>query len=163
MEERIQAWEARLRATPLPSWENLPELELYMDQVVLLLSRYLAVFAQEEEKVITPSIVNNYVRMKIMPPPVKKRYSRIHIAYLLMICVLKQSLSIASIQKMVPLTTDEAEVASLYTNFVSVYQGAADNFSQHIQATRQGGAMLPTSLALMACLAKSLTDYLLEN
>lgn len=163
MEDRIQAWEAQLSANPLPSWDSLPELELYMDQVVLLLSRYLAVFAQGEEKVITPSIVNNYVRMKIMPPPIKKRYGRIHIAYLLMICILKQSLSIASIQKMVPVTTEEEEVKALYTHFVAIYQGAANNFSQHIQATRQSSALVPTTMALVACLAKSLTDYLLDN
>ena len=163
MENRIQAWEELLRTSPLPNWDSLPELELYMDQVVLLLSRYLAVFAQGEEKVITPSIVNNYVRMKIMPPPVKKRYGRIHIAYLIMICTLKQSLSIASIQKMVPLTAEEEEVRTLYTNFVAIYAGAADNFSQHIQTTRQPSDLFPTTMALVACLAKSLTDYLLDN
>ena len=40
--------------------------------------------------------------MKVMPPPVKKRYSRVHLAYLVMICTLKQSLSISCIQRMLP-------------------------------------------------------------
>ena len=103
MGDPLESWEAQLRTYDLPEWDNLPELELYMDQVVLLLSRYLAFFSQgEEEKIITPSIVNNYVRMKVMPAPAKKRYGRIHIAYLLMICTLKQSLSIAAIQKLLP-------------------------------------------------------------
>ena len=137
MGDPLESWEAQLRTYDLPEWDNLPELELYMDQVVLLLSRYLAFFSQgEEEKIITPSIVNNYVRMKVMPAPAKKRYGRIHIAYLLMICTLKQSLSIAAIQKLLPLELDEAQVRALYTRFVAVYRAVAGHFFQLLQAVQ---------------------------
>ncbi len=50
------------------------------------------------DPIVTPSTINNYVRMKIMPAPVKKRYTRIHLAYLIMICTLKQSLSISVVR-----------------------------------------------------------------
>ena len=167
MEEPLRSWEEQLRAHTLPEWESLPELELYMDQVVLLLSRYLAFFSQgEEEKIITPSIVNNYVRMKVMPAPAKKRYGRIHIAYLLMICTLKQSLSIAAIQKLLPLELDEAQVRALYTRFVAVYRAAAGHFSQLLQEAPPSGQeadVLPAAMAIFSCLSKSLTDYLLKD
>ena len=42
LEEKLHAWESALSSFRLPEWENLPELELYMDQVVLLMSRYLS-------------------------------------------------------------------------------------------------------------------------
>ena len=165
MEDPLQSWEAQLRTYALPEWDNLPELELYMDQVVLLLSRYLTFFSQgEDEKIITPSIVNNYVRMKIMPPPNKKRYGRTHIAYLLMICTLKQSLSIAAIQKLLPLELDEDEVRSLYTRFVDIYRAAATHFSQIVRESQAGGQerdSLPAGMAILSCLSKSLTEYLL--
>ena len=167
MEDALRIWEEQLRSYDLPEWDNLPELELYMDQVVLLLSRYLAFFSQgEEEKIITPSIVNNYVRMKVMPPPAKKRYGRTHIAYLLMICTLKQSLSIAAIQKLLPLELDEAQVRTLYTHFVAVYRAAASHFFQILQEAPAGGPeqdVLPTDMAILSCLSKSLTDYLLKD
>lgn len=167
MEDLLQSWEAQLRAYDLPEWDSLPELELYMDQVVLLLSRYLTFFSQgEEEKIITPSIVNNYVRMKVMPAPNKKRYSRIHIAYLLMICTLKQSLSIAAIRKLLPLELDEEQVRAQYTRFVTIYRAAAAHFSQILRdapANVQGLDVLSAGMAILSCLSKSLTDYLLRD
>ena len=166
-QEQWGAWEAQLAAFRLPEWESLPELELYMDQVVVLMGRYLSFPPQAEgdDKLITASIVNNYVRMKIMPPPNKKRYGRTHIAYLLMICTLKQSLSIAAIQKLLPLELDEDEVRSLYTRFVDIYRAAAPHFSQIVREPQAGGQerdSLPAGMAILSCLSKSLTDYLLK-
>ena len=166
MREKLDEWTEKLAEFRLPDWDSLPELELYMDQVVLLVTRYLSFPPQMEgdERIITASIVNNYVRMKIMPPPVKKRYSRIHIAYLLVICTLKQSLSIASIQRLMPVGLEESEVRQVYTRFLEEYATAADMFRRYtadvISGLKQLDA-LPTSAALMANLAKGLTEYLL--
>ena len=168
LEEKLHAWESALSSFRLPEWENLPELELYMDQVVLLMSRYLSVpppFSGEEkeDKVITASIVNNYVRMKIMPAPVKKKYSRVHLAYLLVICSLKQCLSIASIQKLMPVGLEEDEVRRFYTHFTQQYAGVTGMFARYVEDALPGtGAEgLPVSTAVAANLAKSLTEYLL--
>ena len=101
--QRLAQWLRGLENFDLPDWDDLPQLDLYMDQVILLLTRYLAPLERGgDEKTITASIINNYVRMKVMPPPVKKRYSRVHLAYLVMICTLKQSLSISCIQRLLP-------------------------------------------------------------
>ena len=97
--QRLTVWLEELEKFDLPDWESLPQLDLYMDQVILLLNRYLSPIVGEE-KYVTASIINNYVRMKVMPPPVKKRYARMHLAYLIIICTLKQSLSISSIRWM---------------------------------------------------------------
>ena len=166
LQERLRAWETQMEAFRLPEWESLPELELYMDQVVLLMTRYLAFPPQteEDEKVITASIVNNYVRMKIMPPPVKKRYSRVHLAYLLVICTLKQSLSIASIQRLMPVGLEEEEVRKLYTRFVQQYATTAAIFSHYTRQAMEACAdagCLPVSAAIMSNLSKALTEFLL--
>ena len=80
---RLAQWMEDLGQFDLPDWDNLPQLDLYMDQVILLLTRYLAPLDRgADERTITASIINNYVRMKVIPPPVKKKYSRVHIAYL---------------------------------------------------------------------------------
>ena len=72
--ERLAQWLERLEKSDLPDWDRLPQLDLYMDQVILLLTRYLSPLVLcGEEKTITASIINNYVRMKVVPPPVKKR------------------------------------------------------------------------------------------
>ena len=85
----------------IPRWNELPEIELYMDQVIALMEKYLGVFYDEENKTITPSIINNYVKLGLVPPPVKKRYSKIHLAYLLIICILKQVMPINVVMKII--------------------------------------------------------------
>lgn len=103
----------------LPSWEELPSIPLYMDQVVLLLNRYLDIFSavSNEEKLITPTMINNYVKMKIVPAPVKKKYSKMHMAYLIMVCTLKQTLSISAISRMLPADMSEEELRAVYDSF----------------------------------------------
>ena len=65
--------------------EDIPNIDLYMDQVISLISQYLSVFPHDpHEQVITASTINNYVRLKLMPAPYKKRYTKIHLAYILM-------------------------------------------------------------------------------
>ena len=48
----------------LPEWDELPDLDLYMDQVISLLQRYLGQFPSPDEKGITSSMINNYVKQK---------------------------------------------------------------------------------------------------
>jgi len=168
MRDKLENWEGEMRSYSLPRWDQLPELDLYMDQVVLLLTRYLSFPPRmdEDEKLITPSIVNNYVRMKIMPAPVKKKYSRTHIAYLIVICTLKQGLSISSIQKMIPMDLQEEEVAVIYDGFVDCYNSVVSLFSKytHMMLTENSSdEAISTIAAVVANLAKSLTEYLLTD
>ena len=115
---------------PAAPWEQIPTLGLYMDQVLTLLSRYLPFLPrkEKEEQIITTSAINNYVRMKLMPAPEKKKYNRIHIAYLIMICALKQSLTMSEIQKILPNGLTEEEVKKTYEAFVEQYTDSARIF-----------------------------------
>ena len=67
--QRMTEWASGLEKFALPDWEGLPQLELYMDQIIILLTEYLAPVSRgQEDRAITASIINNYVRMKIVPP-----------------------------------------------------------------------------------------------
>jgi len=134
---KLIRWEKFIEAYHLPLWDELPSLELYMDQVIILLSQYLNFIPMnsDDDKLITASIINNYVRMKVIPPPVKKKYSRIHIAYLIMICIMKQSLNISSIQKIIPIGLEENEVAAVYTDFAEKHSSVADAFVKLIRTS----------------------------
>ena len=85
----------------IPKWSDLPEIDLYMDQVIALMEKYLIDTSSQDAKLITPSMINNYVKLGIMPAPVKKKYSREHLAYLVIICSLKQVMSIPNIKIMI--------------------------------------------------------------
>ena len=170
---KLHKWEGVLTDLALPKYDQLPALDLYMDQVVSLVSGYLSFMQQADaEKLITPSTINNYVRMKVMPPPVKKRYTRVHIAYLVIICSLKQTLSIANIQRLLPLALTEDEVRDIYNEYIDIYRLSCVSFIDQVQAyaahvldpaytqEKQVVDLVYTS-AVTASLAKLLTEKLL--
>lgn len=122
---------AILRNFRLPAWEDFPDIALYMDQMIVLINRYLSIGDGGEEKTVTASMINNYVKMKVMPPPVKKKYGRVHLAYLVVICSLKDALGISAIVKMFPPDLDETMLRERYNSFVvnqqKAYHFVADN------------------------------------
>ena len=166
---RLSQWFDSMEQFQLPEWEQLPQLELYMDQIILLLGQYLAPLHHgENEKAITTSIINNYVRMKVIPPPVKKKYSRVHIASLIIICVLKQSLSISCIQRMLPEDQSEESMRILYNDFVDQYRSVQDAFIQQAKNADhpllgQNSGKLLTTCAVISTLSTELTEFLLPE
>ena len=137
---KLRRWEQYLDNYRLPTWGEIPDIGLYMDQVVTLWSGYLDDMPPElkEEQVITPAAINNYVRKKIMPEPVKKKYYRVHIAYLIMVCTLKQSLSIPTLQTMIPLGLSEAELKRVYSAFVVRHRMACQYFLREVRVAAGG-------------------------
>lgn len=73
-EQQLALWMEELQQYHLPRWEELPDIELYMDQVITLIERYLSpLVGQTDSKVITSAMINNYVKLNIMPKPNKKQ------------------------------------------------------------------------------------------
>ena len=90
----------------MPRWNELPEIDLYLDQVVTFIEKYLLDYVQyendeKENKIITKTMINNYVKQEVIEPPIKKKYNRNNIAYLFVICILKQVYSINDIKKLI--------------------------------------------------------------
>ena len=132
---KLRRWETYLNNYRLPSWEQIPDLGLYMEQIIVLLRQYLDYLPPElkEEEFITAAAINNYVRTKIMPEPLKKRYYRVHIAYLLVICTLKQGLSIALIQRLLPVGLSEESVREFYTRYAERHALSAAFFVEQLR------------------------------
>lgn len=116
----------------LPKWDELPNIDLYMDQVIALVNRYLG-FLCDDEALITHSMINNYVKLKIIPMPVKKRYCKTHLACLIMIGALKQSLSIPTISFLLPNDCDEAEAKTIYDNFACSFENSLNMASEMVE------------------------------
>ena len=137
---KLRRWETYLNNYRLPAWEEIPDLGLYMEQVIVLLRKYLDYLPPElkEEQFVTSATINNYVRTKIMPEPRKKRYYRVHIAYLLVICTLKQGLSIALIRRILPLGLTEQEVEAVYTRYAQRHRKSADFFVEQVRRAAGG-------------------------
>ena len=79
--------------------EDIPNIDLYMDQVTTFMEEQLAHSKRyQEDKILTKTMINNYAKNKLLPPPEKKRYSREHILMLIFIYYFKNILSISDIQ-----------------------------------------------------------------
>jgi len=103
-------------ALQIPSWNELPDFGLYMDQVIVLMERALKGVLPEGE--LTKSMVNNYVKVGLIPRPVGKKYEREHLALLLMICILKQALSMEEIAALLGMLC-RCSVRSGYERFLN--------------------------------------------
>ena len=112
----------------LPRWKEIPEINLYIDQVVSLLENYLANYiANDNEKgehIITKTMINNYVKHGVVKSPVNKKYSREHIAYLFVIFVLKQIYSMEEIKKLITLAIETSPIDQAYNRFCSELEKA---------------------------------------
>ena len=136
--EKLLRWERFLDSYRLPEWQELPQINLYLDQVIALVNQFLGFFVYDpaEEKMLTPSMVNNYVKSRLIPPPVRKKYGRKHIALLLMICTFKQSVSMAAMSNILP-GDDEELIRQEYTRFTMSYQRISRYVVQQAKASAE--------------------------
>ena len=79
---------------------DIPGIDLYMDQVTTFLQDSLRGVSRDpdDDKFLTKTMINNYVKNKVLIPPVKKKYSREHMMLLIMIYYMKSFLSIGDIR-----------------------------------------------------------------
>ena len=136
---KLIRWEHYLNNYKLPAWKELPDIGLYMDQVIALLGQYLDFIPMEDskDKPVTPTTINNYVRLKVMPAPEKRKYYRVHIAFLIMIFTLKQGISINGLQQLLPSTADEEEIKNFYTSYVERLQEVGNFYTAQTRAAVQ--------------------------
>lgn len=115
----------------IPRWEELPNIDLYLDQVVTLLENYLknliSLKDKKDDKVVTKTMINNYVKNGILKPPVNKKYDKANIARLIVICILKQVYSINDINSLITLALETSGIETSYNKFCIVVEKSIDS------------------------------------
>ena len=101
----------------LPDWEALPDIGLYMDQVITFITRaYEPLYGESTKGYLSAPMINNYVKNKLIPRPTGKKYSRLQIAMLFMIVALKRVCTMEDIREMLRFECEE-DVQKLYGLF----------------------------------------------
>lgn len=126
--EMVAKIAAQLRSSNIIEIEDIPNIDLYMDQVTTFMDKCLAQYKRyDDDKVLTKTMINNYTKAKIFPAPVKKKYSRTHLMLLIMIYHLKSVLSIKDIGILFQSALSETNkvkqermIESIYKGFVSL-------------------------------------------
>lgn len=147
-----------------PRWEELPALGLYLDQVMLVLEEALGPISTGPDKsVITPTIINNYVKQKVLTPTEKKKYNRGQLADLIMIALLKRVLSTTEIVRVLQALKAGQEPQASYDAFCTELEHRL-NETVLPQAASTAGLCPPLVQAAVKALAgKILFELLLEE
>ena len=112
----------------LPRWNELPNIDLYIDQLVSLLEQYLSNYikndTEKDEKLITKTMINNYVKHNVIKPPINKKYNKQHMATLFVVFTLKEVYSINDIKKLIDLALETSTIELAYDRFCSEMEKA---------------------------------------
>lgn len=101
-----------------PRFEELPTILLYKDQVISYIEDVLKPLnLNADEKLLTPTMLNNYVKQRVVAPPVGRRYNEKHLAYLIVVCLVKQVYSLTDICQMIRIQMDLYPTEQAYDFF----------------------------------------------
>lgn len=149
----IKNWLNELKEFDYPDYEKLPDIELYMEQLMTYLERELFIFKTSSlDKVITPFMINNYVKGKVIDKPIAKKYSREHISKINETVLLKNVLTIAEAKQILDKEYECDEKSDIYNNFKALskekYSEVADKATHEIDDINDNDVSSLNNLAL---------------
>ena len=170
----------------LPKYKELPGVELYMEQVLKFINGALQTLSPSEERQLTSFMVNNYVKAKMVSEPIKKKYSRDQIGYLMAICLMKSTISMSDMSLLLELdkgiSTDKGKLYAFFCELeTSILSEASNKIStkvdqigkrfkvekktnkeKAINSARDGLGLLALRLAISSQANKLLSDYIIS-
>lgn len=147
-----EEWIKKQLDTDFIPTEDIPNIELYMDQITTFMDTKLSSSKRyPEDKIMTKTMINNYTKNHLLPPSVKKKYSKEHIFLLILIYYMKNILSITDIQTLIePLTEhyfpknneNNISMDDIYTKVMDYLHEDKDGISQDILNAYQDASSL---------------------
>lgn len=138
--------------TPTP-WEQIPDLGLYKDQVITYIDRiYKPLYGAQAARLLTPSMINNYVKMGVIARPEGKKYGREQLAMLTMLVVLKQASSIDDVAQLMKSERGEG-VRATYDAFCTYLTDSLRSYAESLAASDASALHLAVGAAVssLAC------------
>ena len=139
--EFIEEVASRIRSLDYIKIDDIPEIDLYMDQVIKFMDDHFASLKRYEgDKMLTKAMINNYTKNRLLPPPEKKKYGQDHMLILIFIYYFKNVLSIKDINSILtPLTENFFEekdrdvlLRDIYNEVFEVCRGATTDISRSV-------------------------------
>lgn len=119
--------------------DDIPEIDLYMDQVIQLFeNKYSGSKRNEEEKVLTKTMINNYAKGKLFFPIKNKKYSKEHIILISLIYQLKGALSISDIKSTLggvneKVVKKEIDLEAFYNSYLHIHMKNLESFHEEVK------------------------------
>lgn len=150
-----------LTRTNCSSWDGLPDIDLYMDQVLVFLARQK--FDMRGEEKITSAMINNYIKEGLLPRANGKKYSKDHLALLTVIGRLKQVLSVKDTGRLLGECLKDTTNEDFYTGFLSVLEKTSHNVAKDVGSniSSDNMAAFALKLAVYSYLNKIACEYII--
>lgn len=121
--DRLREIFARMDSLDYIKPEQIPNIDLYMDQVTTFMDEHLEHAKRyPDDKVLTKTMINNYAKNNLLPPPVKKKYSKEHMLLLIFIYYFKNMLAFNDIETLFQPITEEHFMDSAGLSLQDIYE-----------------------------------------
>ncbi len=144
-EKIVQSYQQKINTFTIVEISDIPNIDLYIDQVTTFIDNVLQPYKRSDEsKILTKTMINNYTKAKVFPPPIKKKYGKMHIMLLIMLFHLKSVLSIKDIAILFePIflassnskSETEKQIEQLYQGFIGLQKSTIINMQLSIDAS----------------------------
>ncbi|KRN95044.1 BS ykrK family protein [Pediococcus stilesii] len=129
-EKEYDNWLSDFKKLSLPTFEQFPDLELYMDQVIQETNKYLTPIFDTK---VTKTMINSYVKMELVQRPIKKKYTAEHVATIMIVSILKTTFTLDSVKKM--MVNDG--IQDYFNRFVLKFNHELHNFGKPVDSFSQ--------------------------
>ena len=130
--EELRELKRRLAEERPQPWDAMPDIGLYMDQIISYMPRQLIHYREGEA--LTSAMVNNYIKDGLLPRAEGKRYSRTHLAYLTAICALKRVLSVRDASLLIQAGTAGRDAEAIYEHFRQALDASLNETAEGLDA-----------------------------
>ncbi len=144
--DEIIEWRQQLKSMHFPRWNELPQFDLYSEQVVQYIRELLWFIDSDENPIITKAMINNYVKGEYMPKPIKKKYNRLHIAHIIGISILKQVVSIQEVDMGMSFYLAIADNEDAFNAFADTINFAFHDVLQQMETNKRTAITYPYPL-----------------
>ena len=136
----------------LPRWQQLPPIPLYLEQGLALLEEWLGPYlGNEEGKVLTKTMINNYVKLHFIEAPLRRKYDRLTVASLFVIAVLKPVYTIEEIGYLIRLALGHSDTEVAYDGFCDYVEAAVSHAFHRTTMEKESNPDDPRQLLWNAC------------
>lgn len=150
-------------------WQDIPDFGFYSDQLMSFMNDNLISYFPET-LTLTPNMINNYVKSKIIPKPANKKYYREHIAYLIVVIILKVTFSLDQIKEKINYQLSLMSLEENYNEFMNIFVDSMNliKISEEDGTITYDGfksnkELISTTLAIQAFWFQTITRELLES
>lgn len=143
------------------TYDRLPDIDLYMDQVIEYLSRR-SLSVRENDK-ISPAMINNYIKDGLLPRANDKKYSREHLACLLMIARLKQTLSVKDTGLLLKSDIGDGSIENYFNGFQQLVAETAKNVGDSLPDDETALSSVAMKLAVYGYISRIVCELILNR